>query len=386
MKKGFTLVEMLGVFILLGVIALIAVPAILKMSEEYEYDTFVESVKGILTAAETFHAENDYENFPAGGLKIDDNRLNIKNKEQFEDGLVVYDEDTQKFELQLITNGTFCANGSKDNLKITKGNCDTDLSCFEFQDNTILKYNFDKEECPNVIKIPEKINGKQVKTIGKYAFVEIEEEKYCSSNNFASKTLKSYDYQESSSEVCLLKSLVDENYYDSKLETIIFPSTLEVIEKNAFIGSNIKSLDFKKAVNLYEIGNAAFMGTMNLKEVIFPQTEPHVQKIGNYAFNNSSLEKINLNSLYRLTNIGDNAFSNTFLTDINLSGVSQLKYIGPYAFYKIQSNSVNLVLGSKLLLNTLGVNAFCETNYNLLGDYEINNSIPVDSLTSACIN
>ncbi|MBQ2408625.1 MAG: leucine-rich repeat protein, partial [Bacilli bacterium] len=91
-------------------------------------------------------------------------------------------------------------------------------------------------------------------------------------------------------------------------------------------------------------------------------------------------------SLYRLTNIGDNAFSNTFLTDINLSGVSQLKYIGPYAFYKIQSNSVNLVLGSKLLLNTLGVNAFCETNYNLVGDYEINNSISVDSLTSACIN
>ena len=91
--------------------------------------------------------------------------------------------------------------------------------------------------------------------------------KYCSSNNFASKTLQNYDYEESSSEVCLLKSLVDGDYYDSKLETIIFPSTLEVIEKNAFIGSNIKSLDFKKATNLYEIGNAAFMGTMNLKEV-----------------------------------------------------------------------------------------------------------------------
>ena len=93
MKKGFTLVEILGVFILLGVIALIAIPSILKMSEEYEYDAFVESAKGILRAAESFHAENDYENFPVGGLKIDDNRLNIKNKEQFEDGLVIYDEN-----------------------------------------------------------------------------------------------------------------------------------------------------------------------------------------------------------------------------------------------------------------------------------------------------
>ena len=36
MKKGFTLVEMLAVFILLALIALIAVPAINKLREQYE--------------------------------------------------------------------------------------------------------------------------------------------------------------------------------------------------------------------------------------------------------------------------------------------------------------------------------------------------------------
>ena len=137
MKKGFTLAEMLGVFVLLSIITLIAVPAILKMSNEYEYDTFVESAKGVLTATETFYAENEYENFPVGGIKIDDIRLNLKNKDQFESGIIFYDESTQKFELQLVSNGTYCASGSKDNLQITEGNCETDASCFDFQNNTV---------------------------------------------------------------------------------------------------------------------------------------------------------------------------------------------------------------------------------------------------------
>lgn len=385
MKKGFTIAEMLGVFVLLSIITLIAVPAILKMSNEYEYDTFIESAKGVLTAAETFYAENEYENFPVGGIKIDDIRLNLKNKDQFESGIIFYDESTQKFELQLVSNGTYCASGSKDNLQITEGNCETDASCFDFQNNTILKYHFDNEKCSNVIKIPKRINGKQVTTIGPYAFVEIEEEKYCSSDNFATRTLREYSYEETANEVCLLKSLVNGDNYDSKLKTITFPSTLQVIDKNAFIGSSISLLNLEEATNLVEIGNAAFMGTINLKQVILPKSNSF-QKFGNYAFNSSSLEDIDFKRVMYLRHIGDNAFSNTLLNNIDLSISSQINYIGPYAFYKIQSNSVDLSLDSKLLVNTLGINAFCETNYNILGTYEFNSSIPANTLASACIN
>lgn len=386
MKKGFTLVEMLGVFMLLAIIGVIAIPSIMKLRDEYEYDTFKESAKGVLTAAETFHAENDSENFPVGGLRIDDTRLNIKNKDQFEDGLIIYDENTQKFELQLLTNGNYCASGSKDNLVITEGNCETDVACFEFENNTITKYNFDNEACPKVVKIPETINGNHVKAIGPYAFVEIKEGKYCSSDNFANKTYRDYSYNESSNEICIFESIIEGNIYDSNLQTVIFPKTLETIERNAFMGSNIKLLNLKKATKLSSIGNAAFLGTLNLKNVYVPENSTALTTIGNYAFNSSSIEFIDLSKLPNLTTIGDNAFSNTLLTKIDLSNATNLLTIGPYAFYKIQSDSIELNLGDKDNVQSLGISSFCETNYKMLGTYSFSSSISVDNLSSACIN
>lgn len=58
MKKGFTLVELLGVIVILGLIAMIAIPTInaaLESSRDKAYD---EQVRTIVGAAETYMSEN----------------------------------------------------------------------------------------------------------------------------------------------------------------------------------------------------------------------------------------------------------------------------------------------------------------------------------------
>ena len=59
-KKGFTLVELIGVIAILGVIAIFGIPALtktLKKSSDKEYDEFVKNIT--LAAENYFHSETD---------------------------------------------------------------------------------------------------------------------------------------------------------------------------------------------------------------------------------------------------------------------------------------------------------------------------------------
>ena len=57
-KKGFTLVELLAVIVILAVIALIATPMIMDVIEKARRGTAIESVNGILEAAENYQLES----------------------------------------------------------------------------------------------------------------------------------------------------------------------------------------------------------------------------------------------------------------------------------------------------------------------------------------
>lgn len=124
-RKGFSLVELLAVIILLGIIALVIVPSVMTTIDSSKKESFERSVVGLITAATNYTGENDFEDWPEAGLTIDDIQTNkmfdAKNIEKFDSGTLYNNNGT--ITVKNVTDGTYCANGKKNSLTITNGNC-----------------------------------------------------------------------------------------------------------------------------------------------------------------------------------------------------------------------------------------------------------------------
>lgn len=122
MKKGFTLVELLAVIVLLGIIATLVYSVGSNSKETAKKKSIETSAIEILKAAERYDSENGYKNFPEEGLDIFD--LEIQNL-NFESGKVIINAN-DKYELVNLYDGTFCINGTISNIDIKKGVCAVD--------------------------------------------------------------------------------------------------------------------------------------------------------------------------------------------------------------------------------------------------------------------
>lgn len=136
-KKGFTLVELLGVIIVLGIIAMITIPRVNDSLKEARKNAFEDSVKAILVAVQNYQAEHytDSAYDLKKGINLNDlaNEIDIKNvgdllsKEyngtgSTTGGFIVSDNGTP--EAVGIGSKDFCANGKKNSLVITDGPCE----------------------------------------------------------------------------------------------------------------------------------------------------------------------------------------------------------------------------------------------------------------------
>ncbi len=123
-KKGFTLIELLAVIVILSVIALIAVPLILKLVEQSRKGAFLNSAYGIKEAAEEYYIssilidnkQNRTFTFPG------DTNLSFKG-ERPKSGYVQMNQEG-KIELQLY-NGKWCAykNYYVEEIYLEEGTC-----------------------------------------------------------------------------------------------------------------------------------------------------------------------------------------------------------------------------------------------------------------------
>lgn len=123
MKKGFTLVELLAVIVVLGVIALISVPQILNVVEDSRKGAFKDSASGLIEAAELYYTQ-----YAGQELELDLSDKNIVKDLNFKgtppDGGTLYASKEGDFALQMY-NSKYCAykSYSDRDVEIKEGAC-----------------------------------------------------------------------------------------------------------------------------------------------------------------------------------------------------------------------------------------------------------------------
>ena len=117
MKKGFTLVELLAVLVLLALIGIIIVPNVLRTNAKAQKRAFEEDIKAILKYCAQKNAQTPYQ---TSNIEIPNEELELEAGTYT--GYVVIEDSN--FKASNITNGIYCANGYRNSLVITDGNCE----------------------------------------------------------------------------------------------------------------------------------------------------------------------------------------------------------------------------------------------------------------------
>lgn len=122
MKKGFTLVELLAVIIILAVVTTITYNVVSANINETKKKSFEISAFNLLESSKKYvtkYMENN--DFPEGGISVLDSDLGIKNN-SFKSGMIIRNDEGQ-IELIDVSDGNYCINGTKNDFKITEDDC-----------------------------------------------------------------------------------------------------------------------------------------------------------------------------------------------------------------------------------------------------------------------
>lgn len=112
MKKGFTLVELLAVIVIVALIALVASPIITGVIESSKENTFKDSIYSVTRAAKIALSNESLEEYPGSTLSFNfETGVNLEklgvNTNKFESGYLNINEDGDiEF---VITDGRYCA-------------------------------------------------------------------------------------------------------------------------------------------------------------------------------------------------------------------------------------------------------------------------------------
>ena len=125
-RKGFTLIELIAVIVVLAIIALIATPLIMNQMENTKKEAYKASVQSVFDGINTYLAQNaEIEDIPSTGILIPEHeiyqQLDLKNA-NFISGKIYRDENGI-LKVESISDGKYCASGSKNELRVTKGAC-----------------------------------------------------------------------------------------------------------------------------------------------------------------------------------------------------------------------------------------------------------------------
>ena len=121
-KKGFTLVELLAVVVILGIISMVTYGIVSGNIKTTKKKSFEISAQNLLESSREYVTKymEDYD-FPDGGILATNPELHIDNN-PFKSGVILRNESGQVV-LENVSDGTYCVNGTKNNMVITEGDC-----------------------------------------------------------------------------------------------------------------------------------------------------------------------------------------------------------------------------------------------------------------------
>lgn len=221
-KKGFTLVELIAIIIVIGLIIGILTPTAIRLIANSKKNAFREGMRSIVRSVEIYMEENNLRTLPEEGLFLSDEKLGLDYEDGYE-GVVKYIDG--EIVLENIHNGTYCGNGNLEDFTISKyeeGECAVVkpvFECFvmgttEVEGDTITGYKYYDKKCDSQnIVIPAEVNGVPVKYIADGAFVEDEYTEYSFYMDFLGPLLTA----EMSGGLIHTSNNIDSKYLPSKL-------------------------------------------------------------------------------------------------------------------------------------------------------------------------
>ena len=119
-KKGFTLMELLAVIVILAVLALITTPIILSLINETKINAFKDSVSMAIRSSDLYTELNNVD--LTEGISVTDLDLSHSDLKY---GTIIL--NNKQLEAINVSNGDYCANGNLGALVVYKGECDTTI-------------------------------------------------------------------------------------------------------------------------------------------------------------------------------------------------------------------------------------------------------------------
>ena len=264
-KKGFTLVELLAVIVILAVILIIAMPKISDVIKNSKDSSLETTAKLIASQAEKKYTEN----------QVLDNSSTIKcsdvvkiNNTDYESCNITFD-DKGNAKVSIVGKGKFegmaVCNANKNSATVSS-DCSTDAKYFSYEEVvggiSITGYNI---EGGTDVVIPSQIDGKIVVEIGDNAFTTKGVIPTLTTyNNDYKVSLLSYNYIEKY-EIVQLKASLN----GLGITSIVIPNTITTIDVGAFIYNELKNVIIPSSVT--SIGDFAFANNQ-ITSITFPDT------------------------------------------------------------------------------------------------------------------
>ena len=328
-KKGFTLVELVAVLVLIAVLGIIIYPRVSNIVEENKKKAFMESVKSTIRSYDTYLASENYPDL--GEVDITSGIIPTVEASNWKSGVI--EKFGDDIYVENFYDGNFCAFGYENSLVFTRGECKkTPNTCFSFDENTktITGYKLGGS-CTKTVIIPDVIKGVNVEAIGNSAFFN-----------------KGLEYVTMPTSITTIGEYA---FASNKLETITIPNNVVIIGRGAFNNNLLPDQQAfiykKKADKTYDTSALVSYGGKRRSNIVVPET---VKIIGDSAFRYNNITSITLPS--ELEEIHNQAFIYNYLTEIELPAT--LKVIQAHGFASNQIKEVSIPNG----LTTLGNYAF----------------------------